>query len=256
MAGLPTEELEVRQSLLQEQLAHVGDLRLGSLIYRYRRCGKPTCVCGSPGHKGHGGWIISRSTGRRTVMSTVPNEEDLPKVRQQLEEGRRFWKLAQEFAEVSDELSRRKLSEAAAKATAKKGALRKSSRSRSPRKIERLIGTGAAEGLDFEAIETAARREAMRIAARAVERRLNGDSSDYRGPFLPCSCGGRMRYEGRRPKTFTTVLGDMTFMRAYYQCETCRESLVPRDRALSIERISLVPRSRAHDRTGCRNGEL
>ena len=67
-------------------------------------------------------------------MSTVPNEEDLPKVRQQLEEGRRFWKLAEEFAEVSDELSRRKLSEAEAKATAKKGASRKSSRSKSPRR--------------------------------------------------------------------------------------------------------------------------
>jgi hypothetical protein len=68
------------------------------------------------------------------VMSTVPNEEDLPKVRQQLEEGRRFWKLAQEFAEVSDELSRRKLSEASAKGEAKKGASRKSFTRRSSRR--------------------------------------------------------------------------------------------------------------------------
>jgi hypothetical protein len=68
------------------------------------------------------------------MMSTVPNEEDLPKVRGQLEEGRRFWKLAQEFAEVSDELSRRKLREAEAKAEAKKGASRKSSKLRSSRR--------------------------------------------------------------------------------------------------------------------------
>jgi hypothetical protein len=134
MGALPTEELEMRRSLLQEQLAHVGDVRFGSLIYRYRRCGKPTCACASPGQIGHGGWIISKSTGKKTVMSTVPNEEDLPKVKQQLEEGRRFWKLAQEFADVSDELSRRKLAEAGAEATAKKGASRKSSRPRSPRK--------------------------------------------------------------------------------------------------------------------------
>jgi len=134
MGTLPTEELEIRRSLLQEQLAHVGDFRLGSLIHRYRRCGKRRCVCADPGHAGHGGWIISKSMGRKTVMSTVPNEEDLPRVRQQLEEGRRFWKLAQEFAEVSDELSRRKLSEASAKGEAKKGASRKSSRSRSPRR--------------------------------------------------------------------------------------------------------------------------
>ncbi len=134
MGTLSTEELEMQRSLLQEQLAHVGDLRLGSLIHRYRRCGKPTCTCADPGHAGHGGWIVSKSAGGKTIMSTVPHEEDLPKVRQQLEEGRRFWKLAQEFAEISDELSRRKLTEAGAKATAKKGASRKSSRYKSPRR--------------------------------------------------------------------------------------------------------------------------
>jgi len=81
----------------------------------------------------------------------------------------------------------------------------------------------------------------MRLAARAVEGRLNGDSSDYRGPILPCSCGGRLRYEGRRPKTFTTVLGEMKLMRAYYRCETCGSSLIPRDRAFLMERVSLSP---------------
>lgn len=130
--GIPTEELEQRRILLQEELGRVGGFRLGSLIYRYRRCGKPGCLCADPGHPGHGGWIISKKVAGKTVMSTVPREEQLLLVRQQLEEGRRFWKLAEEFAEVSDELSRRKLSEAEAKATAKKGASKKSSRSRSP----------------------------------------------------------------------------------------------------------------------------
>jgi hypothetical protein len=134
METIPTEDLEMRRSLLQEQFAHVGDLRLGSLIHRYRRCGKRTCVCADTGHRGHGGWIISKKVGGRSVISTVPDEVHLPVVRQQLEEGRRFWKLAQEFAEVSDELSRRRLSEAGAEATAKKGASRKSSRPRSPRR--------------------------------------------------------------------------------------------------------------------------
>ena len=47
--GTPTEELEQRRSMLQEELARIGDLRLGSLIYRYRRCGKPSCLCSDPG---------------------------------------------------------------------------------------------------------------------------------------------------------------------------------------------------------------
>ena len=132
MEVLSTEELEMRRSMLQKRLAEVGHLRLGSLIYRYRRCGKPTCACSDLGHQGHGGWIISKRTEGKTAMSTVPNEEDLPMVRRQLEEGRRFWELAEEFARTSDELSRRKLAEAGPKATAKKGASRKSSRSGSP----------------------------------------------------------------------------------------------------------------------------
>ena len=54
-----------------------------------------------------------------------------------------------------------------------------------------------------EAIEVAARREAMRIAALAVARRFNADHSDHAGHWLPCpSCKGRARYAGRRPKTF------------------------------------------------------
>lgn len=132
MNTLSTEELEMRRSMLQEQLARFGDFRLGSLIHRYRRCGKRNCACADPGHPGHGGWAVSKNVGGKTVMATVPNEEDLPEVRRQLEEGRRFWRLAQEFAEASDNLSRRRLQEAVAKATAKKGGSKKSSRPRSP----------------------------------------------------------------------------------------------------------------------------
>jgi hypothetical protein len=36
--------------------------------------------------------------------------------------------------------------------------------------------------LDFEAVEMAARRQALRLAAHALEQRLNADSSDHGGP--------------------------------------------------------------------------
>jgi hypothetical protein len=136
VAALTTEELEMRRSTLQEQLARFGGLRLGSLIHRYRRCGKPNCVCAEPGHRGHGCWVITKRVAGKNVMSTVPDEEDVPEVRRQLEEGRRFWKLAHEFAEASDELSRRRLKEAGADAPAKKGGSKMSSRSRSPGRLK------------------------------------------------------------------------------------------------------------------------
>ncbi len=48
--------------------------------------------------------------------------------------------------------------------------------------IEALLGTGVVDEWDLEAIETAARRMAMRVAARVVAQRLNADTSDHAGP--------------------------------------------------------------------------
>ena len=129
------EELQQRRVGLREDLGRVGDFRLGSLLYRYRRCGKPNCACADPSHEGHGGWVISKKVGGRTVMSTVPDEQHIPSVKRQLEEGRKFWKVAEQFAEASDEWSRRQLADEVVDATAaKKGASKKpSKRKSSPR---------------------------------------------------------------------------------------------------------------------------
>jgi hypothetical protein len=69
--------------------------------------------------------------------------------------------------------------------------------------------------LDLEAVEMAARRQALRLAARALEQRLNDDTSDYAGPELACACGQSARYVDRRVKTFLSVLGPLRLQRAY-----------------------------------------
>jgi len=107
--------------------------------------------------------------------------------------------------------------------------------------IEALVGMGAVDGWDLEAMEMAARREAMRVAARAVERGLNADTSDHVGPTASCACGRPARYAGRRPKTFESVLGVLTLERAYYHCAACEAGFCPRDRALGLEGGSLSP---------------
>lgn len=107
--------------------------------------------------------------------------------------------------------------------------------------IVSLVGNGALNGLDFEAIEIAARRQALQVAARAVERRFNADASDYSGPTLACSCGKAARYAGRRPKTFQTALGEITLERAYYHCDECQSGFCPRDLMLGMKNSSLSP---------------
>ena len=94
---------------------------------------------------------------------------------------------------------------------------------------------------DFEAIETAARRRALWVAARAVERRINADTSDHAGPTAPCACGQAARYAGRRAKTVESVLGPLTLARAYYHCAACEAGFCPRDHVLGLQGGSLSP---------------
>jgi len=97
------------------------------------------------------------------------------------------------------------------------------------------------DGWDFEAIETAVRRQALQVAARAVEQRLNADTGDHAGSTVPCPCGQAARYAGRRPKTITSVLGELTLERAYYHCAACARGFCPRDRALGLAATALSP---------------
>ena len=87
----------------------------------------------------------------------------------------------------------------------------------------------------------AARRQALRLAARALQQRLNADTSDHVGAELPCPCGGCAQYHGRHGKTFESALGPLQLERAYYHCEQCQSGFCPRDRALGLESFSLTP---------------
>ena len=87
----------------------------------------------------------------------------------------------------------------------------------------------------------AARRQALRLAARALEQRLNADTTDHTGPELPCPCGAVAQYRGRHEKTFESVLGPLRLERAYYHCTKCQNGFCPRDRALRMELFSITP---------------
>lgn len=87
----------------------------------------------------------------------------------------------------------------------------------------------------------AARRQALELAARALEQRLNADTSDYAGPQLPCACGQAARYIDRRAKSFMSALGAIGLERAYYHCQACGHGFCPRDRSLGLESSSLTP---------------
>jgi len=107
--------------------------------------------------------------------------------------------------------------------------------------IEALIGRQAIQDLDFEALEMAARRQALRLAARALEQRLNADTSDHSSAERTCPCGSPARYCGRHRKTFESVLGPLHLERAYYHCAKCGSGFCPRDAFLQMGKFSLTP---------------
>jgi hypothetical protein len=80
------------------------------------------------------------------------------------------------------------------------------------------------------------------VAARAVEHRINADTSDHGGQPVPCPrCGHPARYVDRRAKTVTSVLGTLTLTRAYFHCKPCAAGFCPRDAALGVAGASLSP---------------
>ena len=56
------EDLERQRDRLRSQFAELGDLRPGSLVARYRKCGSPGCHCAQKGDPGHGpSWSLIRA---------------------------------------------------------------------------------------------------------------------------------------------------------------------------------------------------
>ena len=107
--------------------------------------------------------------------------------------------------------------------------------------LDRLLGEGPVEALDFEAIETAGRRVALEVMGQALARRLNADHSDAHAGQSCDRCGAPARYAGRRTKTFVTALGPLALARARYHCDQCHAGCYPRDRALGLAGTSLSP---------------
>ena len=107
--------------------------------------------------------------------------------------------------------------------------------------VAALLGPRRADAQDFEALEQALRRRALGLAAQALAQYFNADDADHSDSTVACACGGKARYAGRRPKTFTTLLGPLTLERAYYHCDACRTGVCPRDRALGLHATSLSP---------------
>ena len=138
-AAATLDDLTRRRDELRAELAAIGDLRSGSLVKRYRKCGKKQCHCAHPDARGHGPtWSLTRKVGGKTVTQLIPPAA-LERTRAQIAECRRLRQLIKQLIEASNRLcaerierEKRQAVVAAVKKKPASGSSRTRSRRRSP----------------------------------------------------------------------------------------------------------------------------
>lgn len=129
MSDTRLEELEQRRDQLKRQLAAIREMRQGSLVERYRRCGKASCHCADQGDRAHGpSWSLTRAVGGKTITRIIPAHA-VDKTREQIAEYHKFRELTRELIEINEQLCELRLrTETVRSERAKKGASKRSSR--------------------------------------------------------------------------------------------------------------------------------
>lgn len=97
--------LQLQRDQLKSRLSQIGEMRPGSLVARFRKCGKPSCHCAKKGSKGHGPcYSLTRPVAGKTVTRIIPAGPAVQQTRQQLEEYHRFRQLVQQLLSVSEQI--------------------------------------------------------------------------------------------------------------------------------------------------------
>src|SRR5258706_12209530 len=103
----PAAALRRRRQALERQLPPLKAILRGSLIERYKRCGKPGCKCAdSPGH-GPKYYLSVSYPGLRPQMDYVPQESYAQTV-EFLANYHRAREILEEICEINRELLRRR----------------------------------------------------------------------------------------------------------------------------------------------------
>lgn len=100
-------ELETRRATIQSEVAHLSDMRAGSITSTGGRCGNPNCRCHRPGAAGHGPFYrLTRKRGGRTITESFSSPAALAKAQREVAEYHRFRELSGQLLEVNEEICR------------------------------------------------------------------------------------------------------------------------------------------------------
>jgi hypothetical protein len=99
--------VETRRAELLHSIAHLNDMRPGSIVGAVWRCGKPTCHCAQPDDPGHGPSLrLTYKWRGKTVTEALPTSAAVRKAEQEIAEFRNYQQLSRELVEVSEQVCR------------------------------------------------------------------------------------------------------------------------------------------------------
>jgi hypothetical protein len=90
-------------------------------------------------------------------------------------------------------------------------------------------------------MEQAAKELGKRIAQLALSRLLEEKGTGYDRSARSCPCGGKQRFERFSKRTLRTLMGEVTYKRAYYRCRSCQASCFPIDEQIQQSRREISP---------------
>lgn len=106
-------KLKGRIKRIKKNLAHLGEMRPGSLSRQYNVCGNPTCQCKNPQKtKRHGPYYQISYSHKGKSRTEFVKKEMVGQVRKQLKNYHTFRRLTREWVELSLEIARLRREEA------------------------------------------------------------------------------------------------------------------------------------------------
>jgi hypothetical protein len=95
--------------------------------------------------------------------------------------------------------------------------------------------------LSMATLEQAALALGQRIAQLALADRLRQAGTGYSASSRPCECGRKQHFHRYSPKHLRTLIGEVTYERAYYRCRACGASACPLDTQLGQSQREISP---------------
>lgn len=103
------------------------------------------------------------------------------------------------------------------------------------------LDNATTQALSMTSIEQAALALGQRIAQLAMTDQLQQVGTGYTAASRLCDCGSKQRFERYSPKAVRTLMGAVTYRRAYYRCRHCGASTCPLDQQLGQSEREISP---------------